>query len=42
VPLQTLALFETRVRPLAVDKLLAANPDLLVQGVKPSGRAAAT
>lgn len=39
--MQTLALFETRVRPFAVEKLLAANQDLLVQGVKPSGRTAA-
>jgi hypothetical protein len=34
--LQTLALHETRVKPFAVDKLLAANPDLEVQGVPPS------
>lgn len=37
--LQTLALYETRVRPMAVDKLLAANPELLVQGVPASGAA---
>lgn len=38
---QTLALHETRVRPFAVDKLLAANPDLEVQGVPPTCAAAA-
>ncbi|EFN55678.1 hypothetical protein CHLNCDRAFT_133919 [Chlorella variabilis] len=37
--LQTLALYETRVKPFAVDKLLAANPDLCVQGVAPTGSA---
>lgn len=30
--LQTLALYETRVQPFAVDKLRAANPELVVQG----------
>ena len=35
---QTLALHETRVRPFAVDKLLAANPELEVQGVPPTAK----
>lgn len=33
---QTLALHQTNVKPFAVDTLLAANPDLEVQGVPPS------